>query len=86
MKWYAENQEILDKSARQLRNKDDEIHKYKMRIEDLQTEVGLKYKMRIEDLQTEVGLKYKMRIEDLQTEVQDTQINDKVLETEVGHK
>ena len=39
LKWYAENQEILDKSAKQLKKKDDEIHKYKMRIEELQTEV-----------------------------------------------
>lgn len=40
LKWYAENQEILDKSARQLKKKDDDIHKYKMRIEELQTEVN----------------------------------------------
>ena len=40
MKWYAENQELLDKGTRQVKQRDDEIHKLKMRIEELQTEVG----------------------------------------------
>ena len=39
LKWYAENQELLDKSTRTIRSKDEEIHKLKLRIEELQTEV-----------------------------------------------
>ena len=39
LKWYAQNQEFLDKGAKQLKNKEDEVHKLKLRIEELQTEV-----------------------------------------------
>jgi predicted nuclease with TOPRIM domain len=39
LKWYAENQELLDKGTRKLKTREDEIHKLKMRIEELQTEV-----------------------------------------------
>ena len=39
LRWYAENQELLDKSSAKLRAKDDEIHKLKMRLEDFKTEV-----------------------------------------------
>ncbi|KAL3882411.1 hypothetical protein ACJMK2_028754 [Sinanodonta woodiana] len=40
LKWYMENQELLDEGAKNLRLKGDEIHKLKMRIEELQTETG----------------------------------------------
>ncbi|KAL8611463.1 hypothetical protein ACOMHN_014518 [Nucella lapillus] len=40
LKWYAENQELLDKSAKTIRALEDEIHRLKMRIQDLQTETG----------------------------------------------
>lgn len=39
IKWYAENQELLDKSSTKLRLKDDEIHRLKMRLEDFKSEV-----------------------------------------------
>ncbi|BFZ09746.1 hypothetical protein BsWGS_12785 [Bradybaena similaris] len=42
IKWYAENQELLDKSSVKLRAKDDEIHKLKMRLEDFKSEAGMK--------------------------------------------
>ncbi|CAG5129778.1 unnamed protein product, partial [Candidula unifasciata] len=42
IKWYTENQELLDKSSAKLRAKDDEIHKLKMRLEDLKSEAGMK--------------------------------------------
>lgn len=40
LKWYAENQELLDQGARKLKARDEEIHKLKMRVEELQTEVS----------------------------------------------
>ncbi|XP_013094419.2 centrosomal protein of 162 kDa-like isoform X2 [Biomphalaria glabrata] len=42
IKWYAENQDLLDKSNVKLRQKDDEIHKLKMRLEDFKSEAGRK--------------------------------------------
>ncbi|WAR06759.1 CE162-like protein [Mya arenaria] len=39
LKWYAENQELLDKGARKVKAREDEIHRLKMRLEELQTEV-----------------------------------------------
>jgi len=41
LKWYTENQELLEKGAKKIKHRDDEIHKLKMRIEELQTEVRL---------------------------------------------
>ena len=43
LKWYAENQKLLDKDTKRLRDKDDEIHRLKMKLEDFQTEVGEVY-------------------------------------------
>ncbi|XP_076466484.1 centrosomal protein of 162 kDa-like [Babylonia areolata] len=40
LKWYAENQELLDKSAQTLRARDEEVSRLKARIQDLQTETG----------------------------------------------
>lgn len=40
LKWYAENQELLDKGTKKIKARDEEIHKLKMRIEELQTEVS----------------------------------------------
>ena len=39
LKWYAENQELLDKSTRTIKSKEEELHRLKLRIEELQTEV-----------------------------------------------
>ena len=40
LKWYAENQELLDKGIKTIKTKDEEIQKLKGRIEELQTEVS----------------------------------------------
>ena len=37
LRWYAENQELLDKSTARLRAKDEEIHRLKMRLEDFKS-------------------------------------------------
>ncbi|KAH9519419.1 hypothetical protein Btru_075490 [Bulinus truncatus] len=42
LKWYVENQELLDKSNAKLRQKDDEISRLKMRLEDFKSEAGRK--------------------------------------------
>lgn len=42
LKWYAENQELLDKSTRTIKAREEEIQRLKLRIEDLQTETGKK--------------------------------------------
>ncbi|VDI37735.1 protein QN1, partial [Mytilus galloprovincialis] len=42
LKWYAENQQILDKDAKILREKEEEIAKLKVRIEELKSETGKK--------------------------------------------
>lgn len=39
LKWYAENQELLDKDVICLKQKEEEITRLKMRIEQLQSEV-----------------------------------------------
>ncbi|KAL5010793.1 hypothetical protein ScPMuIL_013098 [Solemya velum] len=40
LKWYAENQDLLDKGLETIKLKDDEIHKLKIRVEELRTETG----------------------------------------------
>nr|KAG5706856.1 hypothetical protein BaRGS_004191 [Batillaria attramentaria] len=40
LKWYAENQELLDKSTRTIKARDEEIQRFKLRLEELQTETG----------------------------------------------
>ncbi|KAK3091654.1 hypothetical protein FSP39_021588 [Pinctada imbricata] len=42
LKWYAENQKLLDKDTKRLKEKDDEIHRLKMKLEDFQSETGRK--------------------------------------------
>ncbi|XP_071136252.1 centrosomal protein of 162 kDa-like [Mytilus edulis] len=42
LKWYAENQQILDKDAKILKEKEEEIAKLKVRIEELKSETGKK--------------------------------------------
>jgi len=39
LRWYAENQELLDKDATKLKDKDEEIRKLKLKVESLQNEV-----------------------------------------------
>ena len=40
LKWYAENQELLDKSVRTIQEKDKTMLQLKARVEELQTEVS----------------------------------------------
>ena len=40
LKWYVENQELLDKNANIIKLRDSEIHRLRIRVEDLRTEVG----------------------------------------------
>ncbi|RUS78282.1 hypothetical protein EGW08_013946 [Elysia chlorotica] len=42
IRWYAENQELLDKSNGKIRAKDEEIHRLKLKLEDLKSEAGRK--------------------------------------------
>ncbi|XP_012943714.1 centrosomal protein of 162 kDa isoform X1 [Aplysia californica] len=42
LRWYAENQELLDKSNARIRVKDEEIHRLKLRLEDFKSEAGRK--------------------------------------------
>jgi beta-glucanase (GH16 family) len=39
LKWYVENQDLLDKSTKAIKARDEEINQLKKRIEELQTEV-----------------------------------------------
>lgn len=41
LKWYAENQMLLDKDAEIIKKKDDEIRKLRLKLQELQTEVIL---------------------------------------------
>jgi hypothetical protein len=41
LKWYAENQQLLDKDAALLKQKDEEIKQLKLRLEDLSTDVSV---------------------------------------------
>lgn len=43
LKWYAENQKLLDQDAKKLKSRDEEISKLKSRIQDFQTEVCVLY-------------------------------------------
>ncbi|GFR62042.1 centrosomal protein of 162 kDa-like [Elysia marginata] len=42
IRWYAENQELLDKSNAKIRAKEEEIHKLKLKLEDFKSEAGRK--------------------------------------------
>ena len=41
LKWYAENQDLLDKDLQVIKKKDEEIRKLKVQLESLQSEVPL---------------------------------------------
>ncbi|XP_059142969.1 centrosomal protein of 162 kDa-like [Physella acuta] len=69
IKWYAENQELLDKSSAKLRLKDDEIHRLKMRLEDFKSEAGRKLeenKLRAKEKAADAK-----RIQDLERQVKE---------------
>ncbi|CAL1547671.1 unnamed protein product [Lymnaea stagnalis] len=69
IKWYAENQELLDKSNVKLRQKDDEIHRLKIRLEDFKSEAGRKLeenKIRAKEKATDAK-----KIQDLERQVKE---------------
>ena len=39
LKWYAENQEFLDRDANKIKHQDEEIYKLKQKLESVKTEV-----------------------------------------------
>ncbi|XP_052811094.1 centrosomal protein of 162 kDa-like isoform X2 [Mya arenaria] len=69
LKWYAENQELLDKGARKVKAREDEIHRLKMRLEELQTESG----KRVEDSKVRARERAgdTKKIQDLQRQVKE---------------
>ncbi|XP_013389121.1 centrosomal protein of 162 kDa [Lingula anatina] len=69
LKWYAENQEMLDRDSDALKEKNDEIRKLKKKIEDLESESGtrqLEQKARAKERSTEAK-----RIQDLERQVKE---------------
>lgn len=42
LKWYGENQKLLDQDAKKLKAREEEISKLKSRIQDLQSEVSVR--------------------------------------------
>ena len=41
IRWYAENQELLDKDSAIMAKKDDEIKRLKIRLEQIETDVSV---------------------------------------------
>ena len=41
LKWYAENQQLLDKDAIMMKQKDEEIARLKSKLDDLSTDVSI---------------------------------------------
>ncbi|XP_070189405.1 centrosomal protein of 162 kDa-like [Littorina saxatilis] len=69
LKWYAENQELLDKSSRTIKAKEEEVQRLKLRIEELQTETGKRLeesKLRSKDKAADAK-----KIQDLQRQVKE---------------
>ncbi|XP_052238473.1 centrosomal protein of 162 kDa-like [Dreissena polymorpha] len=69
LKWYAENQELLEQGTKKLKARDEEIHKLKMRVEELQTESGKRVedsKVRARERAADVK-----KIQDLQRQVKE---------------
>ena len=42
IQWYGENQQLLDRDVNALKEKDNEIRRLKVKIENLQSEVRVK--------------------------------------------
>lgn len=42
LKWYGENQKLLDQDAKKLKAREEEISKLKTRIQELQSEVSVR--------------------------------------------
>ncbi|KAK3583943.1 hypothetical protein CHS0354_033733 [Potamilus streckersoni] len=69
LKWYMENQELLDEGAKNLRLKGDEIQRLKLRIEELQTETGKR--MEESKLRARERAADAKKIQDLQRQVKE---------------
>ncbi|XP_056015434.1 centrosomal protein of 162 kDa-like isoform X3 [Ostrea edulis] len=69
LKWYAENQKLLDQDTKKLKAKEEEITKLKSRIQDLQSETG----KRLEDnrMRSTERAKDAKKIQDLQRQVKE---------------
>ncbi|XP_078339007.1 centrosomal protein of 162 kDa-like isoform X2 [Crassostrea virginica] len=69
LKWYGENQKLLDQDAKKLKSRDEEISKLKTRIQDLQSETG----KRLEEnkMRTTERAKDAKKILDLQRQVKE---------------
>ncbi|XP_021349232.1 centrosomal protein of 162 kDa-like isoform X2 [Mizuhopecten yessoensis] len=69
LKWYAENQKLLDSDAKHLKNQEEEIAKHKLRIEHLTSETG----RRLEDnkVRAKERANDAKRIQDLQRQVKE---------------
>ncbi|XP_064629139.1 centrosomal protein of 162 kDa-like [Lineus longissimus] len=69
LKWYAENQELLDRDAQTIRKKNEEIEKLKEKIEELKSEPGqkrLESQVRMKERATEAR-----KVQDLQRQVKE---------------
>nr|XP_022288721.1 centrosomal protein of 162 kDa-like isoform X3 [Crassostrea virginica] len=69
LKWYGENQKLLDQDAKKLKAREEEISKLKSRIQDLQSETG----KRLEEnkMRTTERAKDAKKILDLQRQVKE---------------
>ncbi|XP_060069666.1 centrosomal protein of 162 kDa-like [Ylistrum balloti] len=69
LKWYAENQKLLDSDAKRLKEQEEEIAKHKLRIEHLTSETG----RRLEDnkVRAKERANDAKRIQDLQRQVKE---------------
>ncbi|XP_033740453.1 centrosomal protein of 162 kDa-like isoform X2 [Pecten maximus] len=69
LKWYAENQKLLDSDAKRLKQQEEEIAKHKLRIEHLTSETG----RRLEDnkVRAKERANDAKRIQDLQRQVKE---------------
>ncbi|XP_048239455.1 centrosomal protein of 162 kDa-like isoform X2 [Haliotis rufescens] len=69
LKWYAENQQLLDKGAASMKKKEEEIRQLKLRLEGLTTETGRKLeenKLRARERASDAK-----KIQDLQRQVKE---------------
>ncbi|XP_069138215.1 centrosomal protein of 162 kDa-like isoform X2 [Argopecten irradians] len=69
LKWYAENQKLLDSDAKRMKEQEEEIAKHKLRIEHLTSETG----RRLEDnkVRAKERANDAKRIQDLQRQVKE---------------
>lgn len=69
IRWYAENQELLDKINAKIRAKEEEIHKLKLKLEDFKSEAGRK--LEENKLRNKEKAADSKRIQDLERQVKE---------------